>query len=147
MVLVSTALVPRRSVVGMGIATWQSIRAGRPRSGKEQCGSRARESEELATLGLEVLDDIYLDVLGDRLARKPEVTAEQRQLLRSGLDYYERFVRRSQRDAESDLVIANAHRQIGLIYGRLGESRKRSSAYRQAISLIRAAGRGVAGRT
>ncbi len=145
-VLISSLIVATSLIVGAGVAVWKSIEATRERDRVARISEIAErernntelaraESEELAALGLEVLDDIYLDVLGDRLARQQEVTAEQRQLLRSGLDYYERFVRRSQRDAESDLVIANAHRQIGLIHGRLGDREGEANAYRQAISL------------
>ena len=62
--LASTTLVFLALLTGIGIATWQSLRAIREKNNVEI--ARA-ESEQLASLGLEVLDQIYLNVLGDRL--------------------------------------------------------------------------------
>ena len=130
--LASTLLVVASLVVGAGVATWQSVLAIRERDNTE---AARVESEKLATLGLEVLDDIYLNVLGDRLVREQEVSAEQRQLLQAGLDYYEQFVAQTRGRSDSDLVIGNAQRQVGLIYGRLGDLEREGTAYRRAIAL------------
>ena len=119
--------------VGIGVATWQSLRAIREKNNVE--AARAK-SEQLAALGLEVLDQIYLNVLGDRLTRQPEISAEQRQLLQAGLDYYEQFVAQTTDRASNDLVIGNAQRQVGLIYGRLGDRQKEAAAYDSAIGVI-----------
>ena len=52
---------------------------------------------------------------------------------RPGLDYYEQFVAHTQNRSDSDLVIGNAQRQVGLIYGRLGDRQKEADAYLKAI--------------
>jgi hypothetical protein len=123
---VSTVLVGLSLLAGATVATWQSIRATREgrratreshRVGQERnrAESARADAEGLASLGLEVLDEIYLGVLGDRLARQPQVSSDQRQLLQAGLDYYQQFVQRTHPGPDRTLVIANAHRQIGLI--------------------------------
>ena len=143
-VLISSLIVAASLIVGAGIATWKSIEATRKgdlatqksriAAQEKNNADRAKdEAEKLANLGLEVLDDIYLNVLGDRLARQQQLPAEQRQLLQTGLDYYEQFVKRTGDAPGSALVIANAQRQVGLIYGRLGDRVKEEDAYRQAI--------------
>ena len=136
---VSTVLVAFRSSPAPAVATWQSIRATREGRGatresqrvaqeRNRAESARAEAEGLASLGLEVLDEVYLGVLGDRLARQPQVSSDQRQLLQAGLDYYQQFVQRTGPGSDRTLVIANAHRQIGLILGRLGDRQGESHA-------------------
>ena len=71
--LAAAALFATLIIVATGIVAWQSVRVRREsekvateRNNTEIARAKA---EQLAMLGVKVLDDIYLNVLGDRLAR------------------------------------------------------------------------------
>ena len=94
-------------------------------------------SDENVTLALTVLDNLYLQLLGDRLARGQEISSEERELLSQGIQFDETNVQRSSNRLESQAQMARASAQVGLIHERLGDRKKEEVAYRQALALYR----------
>src|SRR5260370_24394569 len=94
-----------------------------------QAEARARE---LAMGALRSLTD---DVVEQQLARRLQLTEEDRAFLRKILKHYEAFAELSGDDAKSRAIRAEGYARVGLVRYGLGELKEAEAAYADALAL------------
>jgi serine/threonine protein kinase/tetratricopeptide (TPR) repeat protein len=82
---------------------------------------RARTNLRLA---FEVLDEIYMQEVADRLSHDPDAVEENEHLLTEGLRFYELFAQQNEADPTVRREVAKAHHRAGQIYRALGQDEK-----------------------
>lgn len=111
-----------------------------------------QKAETATTLGLEVLDEIYLQFspnrfdslavmmqahqgVDDRLVARPTPTPETAAILARMIRYYDRLAEQGERDADVRRKAAMAHGRVGDLHQQLGQFDLAAAAYRRAIDL------------
>ena len=141
-------------LVGAGLATWQSVRATQAWRSEQEARKTTQQEQERAEknldLALTALDAVYLDAIGrDKLlgepvakpdnagwtesAKQPPLTDLERELLKRGLDFYDRFARQNAVAPRAVVRTAQAYYRVAVLQAALGESEDAQMSYRSAI--------------
>jgi serine/threonine protein kinase len=71
-------------------------------------------------LSLKTLDEIYLQVLEDRMPREGAAAGENQELLTKALGFYEQFAKRNEGDPTVRREVASAYDRVGVLHYRMG---------------------------
>jgi serine/threonine protein kinase len=118
------------------------------RQAEEKAQALAREAdehqraEEMAALGLQTLNEMFVAAPGERLSRAGPTREEDEQLLRRALVYYETFARRNSSSPDVQQSIGLAYTHVANIRSRLGQHREAETAALRAIQQFRDLGAG-----
>jgi eukaryotic-like serine/threonine-protein kinase len=155
--LTTAAALALLLVAGVGVSTWQAVRATRAEvvALEAQQAERDRaEGERLARLDAmekeklaveqraraerardrtrDVLDAMTSTVTGDSLATQKEISADQKKFLTEVLTYYREFAGEQADDEKTRARTANAAFRVGTIETRLGRKEQAIAAYQLA---------------
>ena len=132
----TVVLLAMTLVIGAAVSMWQARRAWR-------AGAEAVAGRELARGNLrrarQAVDDMYTGVAERWLAYQPHMEPVQREFLEKALSFYQLFARQDGgAELEARLEMALAYRRIADIQFRLGASDQAETAFREAITRLRA---------
>jgi eukaryotic-like serine/threonine-protein kinase len=155
--LTTAAALALLLVAGVGVSTWQAVRATRAEvvALEAQQAERERaEGERLARLDAmekeklaveqraraerardrtrDVLDAMTSTVTGDSLATQKEISADQKKFLSEVLTYYREFAGEKADDEKTRARTADAAFRVGRIEERLGQKEQAIAAYQLA---------------
>jgi serine/threonine protein kinase len=125
-VLATTALVFLALVLGMGVSTWQAIRATRAE----------RQAQEQKRLARQAVDEMYVEVVEKLQIDEPRIEQMRRGFLEKALRYYEEFVREEGSDPDTRLKKAEAYCKVGRILSGLGQHGQAETAHRRSIEIL-----------
>lgn len=109
--LTTTALIITL-VIGLGISTWQAIRATNAEQGKDLALAEARLA----------VDEMYTQVAEKWLSESGSLTDLQREFLEKALAFYERLARVADSDPEAQYAALRSLERVARIYQRQGKS-------------------------
>ncbi len=102
---------------------------------KEQAETQSRELAAMVKLGIEALDEVYLQFARESLATKSELDAADRQFLLNALPFYESFSNQKGTDVETRIALANAAARVGLIQRQLNQHALAIESMRRAVEI------------
>jgi serine/threonine protein kinase len=114
------------STVGC-VLVWRGYRA------EAQQRERAQANVEVA---LHALDNIYLELGGERLLQDPAADQTERGILKQALEFYEQFAHANGSDARVRHEVARAYKRVGDIRRLLDRDTEADDAYQQAVSIL-----------
>jgi tetratricopeptide (TPR) repeat protein len=106
---------------------------GETQRARDEEGKQRRLAEDITTLSLDALNQVYLRLGATQLQRDPWREDAARGYLRKLLGYYRRLARQQSRNARvrQEIDIALVH--VGGIYQRLGQQKEARDAFARAI--------------
>jgi tetratricopeptide (TPR) repeat protein/predicted Ser/Thr protein kinase len=116
-------------------ARFQAERARRNFEEAEKERAAARQNERQAR---RILDDLYVR-FNEKLAQFPGTEKIRRELLNSGLKYYQEFLKQRGDDPELQEEVADAYHQIGWIATAVGSRADALKAHEKALALYQKA--------
>jgi serine/threonine-protein kinase len=132
----SAAALLVTAVVGLGLGLaaleQERRRTANERDHKEEA---LRAETRARTLAMNALRKLTDDVVEQQLARRAQLTDEDRRFLRDIQRQYEEFAALPGEDAEQRAIRAEGHYRVGLVRARLGEGQEAEAAYREALGL------------
>jgi serine/threonine protein kinase len=121
----TAAVVSFALVAGVGVSTWQAVRATKAE----------RRADERSLLARRAVDEMYSQVAEKWLRDQPTLTTLQRDFLEKALVFYERFVSDSASDPRTRQDAVEALYRVGLIRMRLGRYSEAEVALRRVVDL------------
>jgi serine/threonine-protein kinase len=131
--------------LGLGLAALEQERR-RTASERDQKEEPLRAETRARTLAMNALRQLTDDVVQQQLARRAQLTDEDRRFLRDIQRQYEEFAALPGEDAEQRAIRAEGHLRVGLVRARLGEEKEAEAAYREALGLYQQLGADFPGR-
>ncbi|MBI3466206.1 MAG: serine/threonine protein kinase [Planctomycetes bacterium] len=140
------------TVVGLAFGLWavdrERVRTARERDDKVKAWaaeSKARQDEVSARkdeqnareLAMDALRSLTDDVVEQQMARRVQLTEDDREFLRKILERYETFAATHGASAESRSIRAEGYARVGVVRYRLGELVEAETAYRDALELYK----------
>jgi serine/threonine protein kinase len=123
-------------LIGFALVAWQWRRAERHLklavSATELADAESIRARESARYARQALDDMTSQVATEWLLGQPQLSAEQKNFLRSAIVHYRRFASESADDESGEAQVASAAFQLGTLLRRLGETEEALAAYGHA---------------
>jgi serine/threonine-protein kinase len=120
--------------LGLGLAAVEQERRHTANE-RDQKDEALRAETRARTLAMQALRQLTDDVVEQQLARRAQLTDEDRRFLRDIQRQYEEFAALPGEDAEQRAIRAEGHFRVGLVRARLGEGQEAEAAYREALGL------------
>jgi serine/threonine protein kinase len=135
--LLTAGLVAAALVVGIGVASWQAIRASRAEEEKgkelaEKVKENRRANKNLR-LALDGLEKIYGDLAEGELANVPHLEGLRKDYLQRLRDFFGEFARANREDPQAQLEAGKAYRRLASIEALLGQQAEAENDVQQAI--------------
>lgn len=108
---------------------WNNLTIRREQGRTEAANERLRDNLDLS---LKTLDEIYLQVLEDRMPREGGAARENQELLTKALGFYEQFAQRNESDPKVRREVAKAYDRAGVLHLRLGHYDEAAAALDRA---------------
>jgi tetratricopeptide (TPR) repeat protein len=139
--LAALALVAASLLVAVVVLAVSTVRVSREKERKGEALEQARASERRAQANLEMalnaLDEISLQMSEARLLSDPRRRAEDKQLLKQALRFFEQFAAANSGEPAIRGQVGQAYRRAGLIDRLLGQNRRAAEAFDRAASIFR----------
>jgi serine/threonine protein kinase/tetratricopeptide (TPR) repeat protein len=146
-VLLTTGLVTAALVVGLGVASWQAVRASLAEEEAEQNYLLAKQelSEKIKEnrraninlrLAMDGLEKTYGDLAEGQLANQPHLEGLRKEYLERLRDFFGAFARANRDDPAAGLEAGKAYRRLASIQGILGQKTEAVKNVQQAISAL-----------
>jgi tetratricopeptide (TPR) repeat protein len=136
--LAMASLVGAALVLAVAILAISNVRIEREKEQKDAAFKQAKANEERAQgnlrLALTALDRIYLQVAEERLPRDPARKAEDTELLKKALEFYQQFAQQNSGDPAVRREVTRALRRVGDIQRFVGENPAAEESYRLAVA-------------
>jgi serine/threonine-protein kinase len=120
--------------LGLGLAAVEQERR-QTATERDQKDAALRAETRARRLAMNALRQLTDDVVEQQLARRPQLTDEDRRFLRDIQRQYAEFAALPGEDAEQRAVRAEGHFRVALVRARLGEEKEAEAAYREALGL------------
>ncbi|HEY7427792.1 MAG TPA: tetratricopeptide repeat protein [Gemmataceae bacterium] len=102
----------------------------------KQAKGNLERAEQNLTLALEAMDDVYMKNVEDRILKDRRMTEAERESLRKGLEFYERFAQHNSGHAELQRPIAKGYRRAGFLRMKLNDLAEAQAYYAKAIAVF-----------
>jgi serine/threonine protein kinase/tetratricopeptide (TPR) repeat protein len=140
--LLTAGLVAAALVVGLGVATWQAVRASRAEEEKgKELTQKVRENQRAnknLRLALDGFEKIYGDLAEGQsgLANLPHLEGLRKDYLKRLQDFFGEFARANRDDSQAQLEAGKTYRRLGAIQAILGQKAEAEKNIQQAISAL-----------
>jgi serine/threonine protein kinase len=128
----TAALIAGALILGLGISTWQWLRAEHHAKQAEAAATQAQDERDWTFQALEAMTS---QVASDWLAGQRELTPAQKQFLQSALVHYRRLAQGVATTQADGARLAAASLRVGKLLDRLGDFTNAEAAYRQSESV------------
>ncbi len=113
------------TTITLAVSTLLVARAAHRESQQARLASDQRDRARAnVRLGLQALDEIYIDVAAQRLPQQAHLSAADRSLLQKALQFYEAFAEGNAAEPTARVEMAKAYRRVGDIQLKLGDLKK-----------------------
>jgi tetratricopeptide (TPR) repeat protein len=131
--LLAVALVATGLVAGVVLLAVSNMRLA-AEQGRTQ--AELRRADGNLTVALEALDEVYMKEIENRGYRERQLSGPDRDFLRKGLDFYQKFARQNIGHSGLHKEAARADRRLGFLWRELQQLREAEASFSRAIPMF-----------